>query len=151
MWWVVRFGTICTILKTWIACNFTKINTPPWVFFTFFKLYKWYQIAQRTTYFKSCWYSLHKKFVQTNKKIRSGNVISLFKIDNNVAIIDNAMQVDDTAMMLDPRMFFACFINVFRNFVQWDPFKYLHILIILNLRFSWLIFVGKCFGRVNFH
>ena len=32
------------------ACNFTKINTPPWVFFTFLKLYKWYQIAQRTTY-----------------------------------------------------------------------------------------------------
>ena len=25
------------------ACNFTKINTPPWVFFTFFKLYKWYR------------------------------------------------------------------------------------------------------------
>ena len=22
------------------ACNFTKIKTPPWVFFTFFKLYK---------------------------------------------------------------------------------------------------------------
>ena len=22
------------------ACNFTKINIPPWVFFTFFKLYK---------------------------------------------------------------------------------------------------------------
>ena len=32
------------------ACNFTKINTPPWVFFTFFKLYKCYQIAQRITY-----------------------------------------------------------------------------------------------------
>ena len=32
-----------------LACNFTKINTPLWVFFTFFKLYKWYQIAQRTT------------------------------------------------------------------------------------------------------
>ena len=32
------------------ACNFTKINTPPWVFFTFLKLYKWYQIAQRITY-----------------------------------------------------------------------------------------------------
>ena len=30
-----------------LACNFTKINTPPWVFFTFFKLYKWYQNAQR--------------------------------------------------------------------------------------------------------
>ena len=31
------------------ACNFTKINSPPWVFFTFFKLYRWYQIGQRTT------------------------------------------------------------------------------------------------------
>ena len=32
------------------ACNFTKSNTHPWVFFTFLKLYKWHQIAQRTTY-----------------------------------------------------------------------------------------------------
>ena len=32
------------------ACNFTKCNTPLWVFFTSFKLYKWYQIAQRSTY-----------------------------------------------------------------------------------------------------
>ena len=32
------------------ACNFTKINTPPWVFLTFLKLYKWYQIAQRIIY-----------------------------------------------------------------------------------------------------
>ena len=23
-----------------VACNLTKSNTPPWVFFTFFKLYK---------------------------------------------------------------------------------------------------------------
>ena len=27
-----------------------KINTPPWVFFMFFNLYKCYQIVQRTTY-----------------------------------------------------------------------------------------------------
>ena len=27
----------------------SKINTPPWAFFTFFKFYKWYQIAQRIT------------------------------------------------------------------------------------------------------
>ena len=32
-----------------LACNFTKINTPPWVFFTFFKLHKCYQIAQCIT------------------------------------------------------------------------------------------------------
>ena len=31
------------------ACNFTKSNTPPCMFFAFFKLYKWHQIAQRTT------------------------------------------------------------------------------------------------------
>ena len=31
---------ICDALR-----DFTKINTPPWVFFTFFKLHKWYQIA----------------------------------------------------------------------------------------------------------
>ena len=30
--------------------DFTKSNSPPWVFFTLFKLYKWYQIAQRITY-----------------------------------------------------------------------------------------------------
>ena len=32
------------------ACNYTKSNTPLWVFFTFLKLYKWYQIVQRVTY-----------------------------------------------------------------------------------------------------
>ena len=25
--------------------NFTMSNTPPWMFFTFFKLYNWYRIA----------------------------------------------------------------------------------------------------------
>ena len=29
--------------------NFTYSNTPPWVFFTIWKLYKWYQIAQNIT------------------------------------------------------------------------------------------------------
>ena len=30
-------------------CNLTKSNTPPWVFFTFIELHKWYQIAQSIT------------------------------------------------------------------------------------------------------
>ena len=34
-------------VKAW---NFTKSYTPPWVFFTLFKLYKWYQILQSITY-----------------------------------------------------------------------------------------------------
>ena len=32
------------------ACNFAKSNNPPWVSFTFFKLYKWCQIAQSIKY-----------------------------------------------------------------------------------------------------
>ena len=50
MWCVSRYGTICAIWKTWKTpmeeCYFTKSNTPPSVFFTFLKLYTWYQIAQ---------------------------------------------------------------------------------------------------------
>ena len=34
--------------------NFTKSNTSPWVFLTFFKLYKWYQIAQRIIFTFTC-------------------------------------------------------------------------------------------------
>ena len=44
-------GGVLLVLKLHArTCNFTKSNTPPWLFFTFFKLYKWYQIAQRITY-----------------------------------------------------------------------------------------------------
>ena len=32
------------------SCNYTKSDTPPWVFFTFFKRYKWCQIGQSITY-----------------------------------------------------------------------------------------------------
>ena len=48
---------LCDVLRDLVPfvqfkkrCNFTKSNAPPWVFFTFFKLCKWYQIAQRITY-----------------------------------------------------------------------------------------------------
>ena len=33
-----------------LACNFIINNTSPWVFFTFSKLYKWYQMAQSVTF-----------------------------------------------------------------------------------------------------
>ena len=42
-------GVLILVKLQTSACNFTKSNTSPWVFFTFFKLYKWYQIAQRIT------------------------------------------------------------------------------------------------------
>ena len=59
MWCFARFVIICTFKKhekhPWRsvtfskACNFTKSNGPLWVFFTFLKLFKWYQIAQSIT------------------------------------------------------------------------------------------------------
>ena len=33
-----------------VKLQVTRSNIPPWVFFTFFKLYKWYEIVQRITY-----------------------------------------------------------------------------------------------------
>ena len=46
-------GGVLILICRLKACNFTKINTPPWVFFTFFKLSKWYQIMQRITHVTS--------------------------------------------------------------------------------------------------
>ena len=37
-------GRVLLLIKLQaLTCNFTKSNTPPWVFFMFFKLYKWYK------------------------------------------------------------------------------------------------------------
>ena len=49
----ITFKTLtCTFIPSLLkACDFSKSNTPPWVFFTFLKLYKCYQIAQRITIF----------------------------------------------------------------------------------------------------
>ena len=52
-------GGVLTLVKLQaLACNFTKVNTPPWVFFTFFELYEWYQIAKRTTNSIFCSYKI---------------------------------------------------------------------------------------------
>ena len=55
------------------ACNFTKSNTPPWVFFTFLKLYKWYQIAQRITHILPYLYS----FFPFNRQKNLNNIFML--------------------------------------------------------------------------
>ena len=40
-------GGVLLLVKLQVsAYNFTKSNTTPWVFFTFYKLHKWYQIVQ---------------------------------------------------------------------------------------------------------
>ena len=47
-------GVLLLVMLQAFSMENTKNNTPPWVFFTFLKLYKWYQIAQRMPLFK--WY-----------------------------------------------------------------------------------------------
>ena len=46
----IHGGVLILVKLQGKVCNFTKINTPPWVFFTFFKLCKCDQIAQRITF-----------------------------------------------------------------------------------------------------
>ena len=43
-WKSVNFSKVAGL-----GCNFNKSNTLSWVLFTFLKLCKWYQIAQRIT------------------------------------------------------------------------------------------------------
>ena len=57
------------------AYNFTKTNTLPWVLFTFFKLYKWYQIAQRIT-------NAYGTSIQTMKKKCSSSGIYTTRHNN---------------------------------------------------------------------
>ena len=55
------------------ACTFTKINTLPWVFFAFFKLYKWYQIPATITIFISIQFVwLYSLWLVSNLKDKIG-------------------------------------------------------------------------------
>ena len=51
------------------ACNFTKSNTPAWVVFTFFKLYKWCQIVRRISYAESINIFLASSDYDSQKKL----------------------------------------------------------------------------------
>ena len=45
-------GGVILLVKLQVeACDFTKSNTPSWLFFTFFKLYKWYQHCTKNQVF----------------------------------------------------------------------------------------------------
>ena len=43
-------GVILLIKLQALPCNFTTSITPPWVFFTFLKFFKWYQIAESVSF-----------------------------------------------------------------------------------------------------
>ena len=61
-----------------VKLQVTKSNIPPWVFFTFFKLYKWYEIVQRITYRLS----LYMVLVLSSSLLASHNFI--FVISSSV-------------------------------------------------------------------
>ena len=46
-------GVLLLVTLQTLVCNSTKSNTLAWVFFTIFKLRKWYQIVQSITYLNS--------------------------------------------------------------------------------------------------
>ena len=45
-------GVLLLVTLQTFSMQNTKNNTPPWVVFTFLKLYKWYQITQNITFIK---------------------------------------------------------------------------------------------------
>ena len=51
--------------------------TPPWVFFTFLKLYKWYQIAQRITDIVIMVVSLLTRFCILQSQTRNDDILAL--------------------------------------------------------------------------
>ena len=55
-------GVLLSVEFQTFACNFTKSNTPPWVFSTYFKLHKWYNIAQSVTYYYPYYPYIHECF-----------------------------------------------------------------------------------------
>ena len=65
-------GVIILLVKLHAKCN-----TPPWVFFTFFKLYKWYQIAQRMTWTINSLDTGRKLNVHKTSKARPGRPLKV--------------------------------------------------------------------------
>ena len=71
------------------ACNCTKINTLPWVFFTFLKLYKWYHIVQRITYILLTISKFHTSFLFCQNFIT--NVANCLKMPKNIVSQDQTV------------------------------------------------------------
>ena len=69
-------GGVLLLVKLQKAYNFTKSNTPPWMFFMFFKLYKCYQIAQSIAFVELFW----KRFQNQNPRVNS-------KIDTDLKLL----------------------------------------------------------------
>ena len=69
-------GVILLVKLQAEASNFAKSNTPPSVFFTFFKLCKWYQIAQSITNIGK------SKLWKVSLLVKMNSAINIFRIFN---------------------------------------------------------------------
>ena len=69
-------GVILLVKLQAEASNFAKRNTPPSVFFTFFKLCKWYQIAQSITNIGK------SKLWKVSILVKMNSAINIFRIFN---------------------------------------------------------------------
>ena len=51
---IIHGGVFLLVKLQTLTCNITTSNTPSWVFLTFSKVCKWYQIAKRVRYEENC-------------------------------------------------------------------------------------------------
>ena len=62
----------------YLNCNFTESSNPPWMVFTFFKMYKWYQIPQSVSYrhfsvrYGGCTINLREAYLGPTSSIYDG-------------------------------------------------------------------------------
>ena len=59
-----------------ISLQLDKKYTPPWVFFVFFKLRKWYQIVQSITYILLCWEERRLMIITVIKHRKPNNILT---------------------------------------------------------------------------
>ena len=65
-------GVVLLLVKLQ-ACNFTKSKNPPWVFYTFLKLCKWYQMAQSVLYIYWFLYECSNDLLQMKVSFQNAN------------------------------------------------------------------------------
>ena len=75
-------GVVLLLVKLQ-ACNFTKSQNPPWVFYTFLKLCKWYQMAQSVLYIYWFLYECSNDLLQMKVKVSKMLIMYLWLFLNS--------------------------------------------------------------------
>ena len=85
------------------ACKFTKINTLQWVLFTFIKLYKWYQIAQRITFIDDSYLQSATKELCKQNIDAAVNLSELLEFTVHVkkSILEPTQQLESLVFLID--------------------------------------------------